>query len=78
MVFFTKINEVHQHDTRSSDKDNLTIPQSNTSQYGSYSIKTQTARTWNTIQQKLTTKNQSKNQLHSKLINLFLTSYTQN
>ena len=47
--WFQHVNEVHNFNTRSSSKNNLYIPQRNTSHYGLKSIKFHGSKIWNQL-----------------------------
>ena len=51
--FYKKASETHFHSTRHATTNLIFLPQSQTDQYGKFSITYQTAFTWNGLQNKL-------------------------
>ena len=48
--FFIQTQEIHQHDTRGALNNLIDIPQSRISFYGTHSIRSKSAISWNTMQ----------------------------
>ena len=76
--YFVPVSEIHDHNTRATEKQNFSIPQSKTLVYGLHSIKHQCISIWNKMQNNLKTEpNQlRKPELNKILFEHFLNTYS--
>ena len=78
-TFFTRRTEFHDHNTRGAANNSLTVPFSNASIYGTFSIKTRSISSWNRLQNltNIDIHNTASPELKNKLFDKFFESYDQ-